>query len=310
MHSRNRHRGRYDFPALVAVCPDLGSFVSVNAHGDASIDFSDAAAVKALNRALLQYFYEIEAWDIPDGYLCPPIPGRADYLHHAADLLAPANGGEVPTGDNIRVLDIGVGANAVYPLIGRHAYGWQFVGSDIDARALDNVRRILDRNPQLAAGLELRLQTSPRSFLRNIVEPGELFDLTVCNPPFHTSTDEAGAASTRKWQNLGKSSIKAKLNFGGQSNELLYSGGEEGFITGLIEESKRFSTQCLWFTSLVSKATTLPAVYRALRSVGAVKVRTVEMAQGQKKSRFVAWTFFSDTQHKAWRQRMRGNELE
>ncbi|WP_213976832.1 RlmF-related methyltransferase, partial [Serratia marcescens] len=78
LHPRNRHRSRYDFPALIASCPALAPFVKPNAWGDVSVDFADPAAVKMLNRALLQHFYGIEHWDIPADYLCPPIPGRAD----------------------------------------------------------------------------------------------------------------------------------------------------------------------------------------------------------------------------------------
>ena len=41
-----------------------------------------------LNRAILMHHYGVKSWDIPAGYLCPPIPGRADYIHSVADLLA------------------------------------------------------------------------------------------------------------------------------------------------------------------------------------------------------------------------------
>ena len=114
LHPRNRHRSRYDFPALIASCPALAPFVKPNARGDVSVDFADPAAVKMLNRALLQHFYGIEHWDIPADYLCPPIPGRADYLHHTADLLATSNGGEIPRGKGVAILDVGVGANCIY----------------------------------------------------------------------------------------------------------------------------------------------------------------------------------------------------
>ncbi len=46
--------------------------------------------------------------------------------------------------------------------------------------------------------------------------------------------------------------------------------------------------------------TTLPAIYHALKVAGAAEVRTVEMAQGQKISRFVAWTFHDAEQQAAW----------
>jgi hypothetical protein len=87
LHPRNRFREGYDFTALIAVSPALKAFVKPNAYGDDSIDYADPLAVKALNQALLRQAYGLPHWDIPAGYLCPPIPGRSDYLHHLADLI-------------------------------------------------------------------------------------------------------------------------------------------------------------------------------------------------------------------------------
>src|SRR2546426_285023 len=95
LHPRNPHRARYDFAELCRSSPALAPFVGHNNYGGESIDFANPAAVKALNQALLKKFYGVAQWDIPAGYLCPPIPGRADYLHHVADLLAADNGGVI-----------------------------------------------------------------------------------------------------------------------------------------------------------------------------------------------------------------------
>jgi 23S rRNA (adenine1618-N6)-methyltransferase len=299
LHPRNPHRGRYDFKLLIAVSPELASFVAPNAHGDESIDFANPAAVKALNRALLMQVYGINGWDISAKYLCPPIPGRADYLHYLADLLAENNAGAVP--DGVRVLDIGTGANCIYPLIGQRAYGWQFVASDIDAVALKNAQRILDANSGLSEAIELRLQSLPQAIFKGVFKADECFDLTLCNPPFHASLAEANAGSQRKWKNLGRASAnKPLLNFGGQGAELWCRGGEEAFVCRMIAESVNFAEHCLWFTTLISKSASLPAVYRALENAGVAEVKTITMAQGQKISRFVAWTFLDKNQQSAW----------
>jgi len=303
MHPRNAHRGRYDFKQLVAGTPELAAFVSPNDYGDESINFADPAAVKALNRALLNEVYGIKWWDIPPQYLCPPIPGRADHLHFLADLLADSNGGVVPRGDSIRVLDIGVGANCIYPLIGQREYGWQFVGTDIDALAIANAQRIVDVNG-LDAAITLRLQTSPASIFQGVLKSGEVFDLSMCNPPFHASLAEARSGTQRKWKNLGVEANKKKipvLNFGGQGMELSCEGGEEAFACRMIEESARVRGSCMWFTTLISKSASLPGVYRAIKYAGAVENRTIAMAQGQKQSRIVAWTFLNKAQQQAWR---------
>ncbi len=306
LHPRNRHAGGYDFPRLVAACPDLEPFVRFAPHGGLSVDFADPAAVKALNRALLAEGYCIRGWDIPNGYLCPPIPGRADYLHHLADLLAASNGGTIPRGPAVRVLEVGVGANAIYPLVGHREYGWSFVGSDIDGVALAAAARILATNPGLPEAIHLRQQADRQGVFAGVVAPGEGFDLTLCNPPFHGSLREAREASQTKWRKLGRGATGAVRNFGGQGAELWCPGGEVGFIQRMIEESLALREQVLWFTTLVSSSATLPAIHRALRQAGAGDIRTVPMAQGQKQSRFVAWSFLGPEAQMAWRKRWSG----
>lgn len=326
LHPRNRHSQRYDFALLVEVHPYLATFVRLNQYQDASIDFADAQAVKTLNQALLKQYYGIAEWDIPPQFLCPPIPGRADYVHCLADLLAAGNDGNIPYGGNVKVLDIGTGANLVYPIIGQREYGWHFVGTDINAEALANAQGIVLANPGLAEAVELRLQRNAGMVFSGVMQENERFDLTMCNPPFHASREAAMAGTQRKWQNLERSRGKpagkgmqparsgrklsnqsgSRLNFGGQAAELYCEGGEEAFISRMVKESAVVGMQCLWFTTLVSKAATLPAVYRALRAAEAYKVKTIEMAQGQKTSRFVAWTFHDTAGQRAWtRQRWR-----
>lgn len=301
LHPRNLHRSRYDFNQLIAASPELAAFVALNAYGVASIDFADPAAVRALNRALLVHHYAIVGWDIPAQFLCPPIPGRADYLHYLGDLLADANAAVIPRGAAVRGLDVGTGANVIYPLIGYQSYGWQFVGSDISPVALASAQRILDANSGLSDAIKLRLQDSSHSIFAGIIQADEDFDLTLCNPPFHASLVDANAGTQRKWKNLGKQSGKKPLlNFGGQGAELWCDGGEEAFIGRMVAESVAFAGRCLWFTTLVSRSASLPGVYRALKKAGVQDFRTVEMAQGQKKSRFVVWTFLDENQRSAW----------
>lgn len=301
LHPRNQHRSRYDFPQLIKSCPELQSFVFINPYGDESIDFAHPQAVKTLNKALLLHFYGLSDWDIPENYLCPPIPGRADYVHYTADLLASVNGNVIPRGKSVKVLDIGVGANCIYPIIGHQSYGWQFVGSDVDKKALSAAANIAAINTPLKNDLSFRLQNSPSSIFRGIVKPGELFDLTLCNPPFHSSAEEAQQGSQRKVRNLGKQKGKETvLNFGGQSSELWCKGGEVEFIRQMVEESVSIGSQCCWFTTLVSKSAHLSTVYYVLEKAGATRVKTVEMAQGQKQSRFVAWSFLSAADMTDW----------
>ncbi len=291
LHPRNRHAGGYDFQNLLKASPELAPFVSRAKHGGPSIDFADPEAVKALNRALLAEAYGIRAWDLPPGYLCPPIPGRADYVHHLADLLASDADGAIPRGPAIRVLDVGVGASAIYPLIGQREYGWSFVGSEVDGTALASAERILAANPGLTGAITLRRQQDRNAIFTGIVEAGERFELTLCNPPFHGSMHAVREASGQKWRKLGRETPRPLRNFGGQGTELWCEGGEVGFLRRMITESAGLRDQVRWFTALVSSSASLPAVHRSLRQAEARDIRTVPMAQGQKQSRFVAWSF-------------------
>ncbi len=287
-HPRNRHRDRYDFPALVRASPDLAAFVIPHPLGGDTIDFTSAAAVLALNRALLLADYGLTTWEIPPGYLCPSVPGRADYLHHAADLLA-SPVGTLPRGPAHTVLDIGVGANAIYPIIGVHDYGWRFVGSDVDPVALRSAEHIVAANTALAGRVDCRLQTDPTAIFHGVIRHADNFVLTLCNPPFHASL-AAATAGPRRRQTLPNPRTTTP-HFGGQPNELWCPGGEPAFLARLIAESADFASQVHWFTTLVSSRGHLPALTRALERIRATTVRVLPLGQGQKQSRLLAWSF-------------------
>lgn len=287
LHPRNQHREGYDFARMVAQVPELEPFTTLNPAGQTTIDFQNVQAVRMLNRALLKTYYNIGFWDIPANYLCPPIPGRVDYVHYLADLLAESNSNQIPRGREVKVLDIGTGASLVYPLIGQSEYGWHFTGTDIDAAALKSAQNICQLNE---LSIALIHQKTPESTFSGVIGPQDKYHITMCNPPFHSSMADANKGTQRKWRNLGKGRT-GKLNFGGQNAELWCPGGELKFITNMIHQSKEFSDKCLWFTSLVSKKDNLPTLYKTLQTARVAEFRTIEMAQGQKKSRFIAWSY-------------------
>ncbi len=301
LHARNLDNSGYHFDELLIAYPELHSFVFTNSHETITIDFSNPEAVKALNKALLIFHFGIRNWNIPKNYLCPPIPGRADYIHYIADLLASSNNGIIPKGETVQGLDIGIGANCIYPIVGNSSYGWSFVGTDIDEIAIQNCKKIIQKNPQLIDLISLQLQTEPRFIFKNIITPEDKFAFTICNPPFHKSEEEANKGTLRKISNLKQQKTKeAVLNFGGQNGELWCDGGELRFITQMIYESVKYPLNCMWFTTLVSKKENLVSLYKTLNKVNAAEIKTFDMAQGQKTSRFVAWTFMTADQQKEW----------
>jgi 23S rRNA (adenine1618-N6)-methyltransferase len=301
LHSRNLHKNGYDFGALIKCYPLLAPYVKINMHGNDSIDFANPSAVKTLNAALLKQYYNIVEWDIPSGALCPPIPGRVDYIHYIAELLGVSDDEKANT-PPINMLDIGTGASGIYSLLACQIYGWHCVGSDINAQSLDNVASIIVNNPHLKGSLLLRKQSDSSLIFKGVIKVDEFYDVTVCNPPFHASQKEALSGSQRKASNLARNrkdrtltpqviGTSPTLNFGGQAAELWCNGGERLFLKKMIKESKIFSSQCRWFTSLVSKAENVKPMVKLINKLAATDVREIKMEQGNKITRIVAWTY-------------------
>lgn len=237
LHPRNTFEGTYDMKALVEASPTLVPYIipaEASRGGRATINFSDPDAVKALNSALLKKDYGVNSWDFPEGKLCPPIPGRADYLHHIADVLGECCSSHLPLGPKVRGFDVGTGASFVYPMLGAGSYGWSFIATECDKTSLDaavlnlaansiesNVaaleklsspsRRSASPTALLSAGLaasEIRLQSSSTSIFKGVLNQGEEVDFSMCNPPFYESLNAFQLASTRKQVNLKRNSKK------------------------------------------------------------------------------------------------------
>jgi len=303
LHSRNRNRERYDLKALTTVNPELVNYVKPNKYGEDSVDFSNPVAIKELNKALLNHYYGIKYWEFPDENLCPPIPGRADYIHQIADVLSENNFGTIPIGDKITCLDIGVGASCIYPIIGVTEYGWTFIGADIDPESIASARDIVNSNASLKDKVDCRMQENRKDVFYGIIDREDKIDFSICNPPFHASIEDAQKGTRRKVKNLsGKKEKNPTLNFSGISGELICDGGEAKFIHNMVRESKKFSKNCFWFSTLVSKQSNLKGIYKSLETIDANQIRTIPMGSGNKSSRIVAWTFLSKEERKEWRE--------
>ncbi|WP_159023386.1 23S rRNA (adenine(1618)-N(6))-methyltransferase RlmF [Formosa sp. L2A11] len=285
MHSKNKHKKSYDFEALVQAHSKLSSFVFTSPlTKQKTIHFEKSDAVFHLNKAILIADYDLTDWRIPKGYLCPPIPGRADYIHHIHDLL------EVEKlTENVKGLDVGVGANTIYPILGAQIYDWKMVGCDTSVSAVESAKHNVGLTPSLLKKIEIRHQTDPANIFEGIIKADEKFTFTMCNPPFFGSEEEATRTTKQKLKNLKKAG-PAELNFGGQAHELWCNGGEALFIKRMIKQSVAFKDQVNWFTTLVSKQENLSKLKKQLEKLKAT-YKTISMEQGNKKSRILAWTF-------------------
>lgn len=281
LHHDNKHKEGYDIDLLVKNLPELSKHVIITPAGKKSINFRDSTAVLLLNKALLQTYYDVKGWKILPNSLCPPIPGRADYIHYVAELIAEKK--------NARVLDIGTGSSLIYPLLGASIYGWNFVASDTHQASLDNARSILKTNTQLKNKIDLRLQPDQEKILTNIIADGEQFDLVVCNPPFYKSREHHWEKIVKKNEKMHGGQDLPAQNFGGLSNELWYKGGEKSFILQMIYESFEFKKQLTWCTSIVSDKDHIKPLVAVLEYHKVAEVKIIPIHHGQKATRVLAW---------------------
>lgn len=290
MHPQNPYYNRYDLKRLAKHYVALQKYIVLNPSGEETIDFSSSSAVYALNKAMLLADFKLEDYHLPTGYLIPPIPGRLDYLLHILDFLSEKF--NIAVDSELRGLDIGTGANGIYCILGAQYFNWTMVGTESDAKAVE----IAIANRQLTKALqdkvEIRHQENKSFLFATIIQSHERFDFTVCNPPFHSSREEAVKGSFRKFKNLVGATNKKELslNFEGQANELWCNGGEALFIKRLIKESIKFKDQVKVFTSLVAKADNLLKIEKQLTKAKA-NYHVIPMAQGNKKTRCILWWF-------------------
>ncbi|MFB9055637.1 23S rRNA (adenine(1618)-N(6))-methyltransferase RlmF [Mariniflexile ostreae] len=285
VHPNNKHRSGYDLDVLCIAHPSLSAYVFENNYLKKTIDFADPKAVKALNTALIKKEYNIKYWDFSDVNLCPPIPGRVEYIHYIADLLKSSK-----IEENISVLDIGTGASCIYPLLGHAVYHWSFVGTDINNGSLKQAQNIINKN-LLQDVITLRYQKNSSHILKDIIKEEDKFAVSICNPPFYKSENEALETTIKKTKGLHKQDDSVVRNFSGTHHELWYKGGEKAFVHNYIFESSLYKNHCVWFTTLISKKDLIKGIYASLEKLGATKIKTIDMEQGNKKSRIIAWTF-------------------
>jgi len=319
MHPKNIYSVQQpDFGKLAELYPSLRQYLVKQCRSGSKetqdeemkciIDFANPNACRELVKAQLHHDFKI-SWDLPSQYLIPPLANRLNYLcwlHDLFQLWTPERddfdwGRE---NDCVKVLDIGCGANLIYPLLGSSYFRWCFVAADVSSDALQHAIRNREANPKIAPLIVLRrvkCQTCQetkqvasdrheRAFSgcgtgilsRAINNTDGVFHASMCNPPFFSSKEEAG-------RNPG-------TDYGGTSVEMVYPGGEESFVRNMIQDSRSIRHRIVWFTTMVGKKSTLKMARKMIHDFGQTVVRTTEFIQGKTSRWAIAWSFLAPNQ--------------
>jgi 23S rRNA A1618 N6-methylase RlmF len=244
------------------------NFQSLNENN--KMDFTDPEASKELTRIILKNDFNLE-WDMPLNHLIPPVMNRVNYIYWINDLIKIKCFNE-----NIKGIDIGVGASCIYPLLGNSVYGWKFIGTEIDQESVkfsnENIKRNKLENEILIIHVD-----DDRLILNGVIPKDERFDFCMCNPPFFSNELESERNNP-------------KTICTGNKNELMTEGGEFQFISQIITESLLLKNQICWFTSMIGKKETLKSLKLKLNDLNILYYIT-EFINGNITRWGIAWSF-------------------
>lgn len=318
----------------------------------------DSAFNVALTRAILCHNFDLSLPSMPEGYLCPPVPNRLNYVLWLNHLLEQSSDEqcfeqEPSPSDASRGIgiDIGCGASCIFPLLlttdrfnptmGKYANSassecssrWTFLATDIDEQSIQSAainvkangledrieltlvsksrRQMLEEEsdanslesgtthtafPKNAPGPVMNVVAayaqvvdSKKTKLLDVDTSGRSinngpakFDFCMTNPPFYATEEEA--TTDRK----GDGRSRTDMNVG----EGVYPGGEIQFVRDMITDSRELTDSITWYTSMVSKKSSLVELKRELRSqLGRGAVRTATFVQGKTTRWGIAWTY-------------------
>ncbi|KAJ1974221.1 hypothetical protein H4R34_004796 [Dimargaris verticillata] len=287
LHRRNRyHHAPPDFDQLGRQYPEFAQCLTKVPSRRPTLDFRDPTKVRMLARALLKADFDLDV-QIPAQSLCPMIPGRLDYIHCIEDLMGlcdPLQQGQVP----VRGLDIGTGASCIYPLLACRLHSsWHFLATDTHLPSVDVARVNVARN-----GLSDRIAVT-HSHDPNVKLPLDMttasanrprFDFCMCNPPYYRDEIEMADLQNAK-PNLPPTTLP------GQPHELMTQGGEQQFVTGLIDESWQARGVITWYTSLIGRSTTLAPLTQYLTALGMTNYAIAELCPSRTRRWVLIWTF-------------------
>ncbi|EPS95167.1 hypothetical protein FOMPIDRAFT_1054415 [Fomitopsis schrenkii] len=115
-------------------------------------------------------------------------------------------------------------------------------------------------------------------------EPGQVFDFTMCNPPFYSSKEDAQRSAEATDSRPNAVCTGAEL-------EMTTPGGEAAFVCKMVRESLELRSRYRWFTSMLGKLSSLAEIIALLREHQIDNYAFTEFVQGQTRRWAIAWSF-------------------
>ncbi|SPO29520.1 uncharacterized protein UTRI_04747_B [Ustilago trichophora] len=201
-------------------------------------------------------FVDGRLWSVCYVFASKPLPNYTEQHH-----LSPFTSLDPST--QIRGLDIGTGASAIYPILGVSCFpSWHFIGTDIDQSSLDYASAHIVHHPSNADRLGARIQLVPVALGEAPFLPDNkgLLHFTMCNPPFYASAEEMDLLA-------GLKKVPANAVCHGTPSEMVTAGGEVAFVQRMIGESLITNKEVLWWTCMLGKLSSVVQIAGELKEL-------------------------------------------
>ena len=266
-----------DFKFLSEEFPEFKKYVYINKYGGYSINWKNPNSIKELVKTILNKFLNIIYYEIPENFLVPTLTSRYNYLNYINKLFTKF---KIENKEKI-LIDIGTGANIIYPLLGYKLYNWNFIASEINEDAIKIGKKIIKEN-NLEKEIFIFKQNDSKKIFENIININKKYLCSICNPPFFDINTEI------KKDNLYTDN---EYNY----NEVYCEGGEIFFIKEMIKESYIYKKNIFLFSSLIGRKNNMKKIYSVIKNIKEISLlNKTTIKQGKNARWIIIWSFYDN----------------
>ena len=272
-----------DFLTLTKEFPELKKYIlkqNEDNEEEFQFDWSNNELSLLMDKSILNYYFNIKYYYIPKGFLIPPIPSRINYINLINSIIAKL----IKDIDikNIIGIDIGTGANIIYPILGYSIYKWKFICTEINKEAYNNAKLILQKN-NLENNINIIKQNNKDNIFISILNRENKYIFSMCNPPYYNYENEIKLEDKKR---------DNEYNF----DEIYYKNGEYGFFQRYFEESICYKNNVFLYTILIGKKINAENIYDKLSSYNdIIKIYNMQkILTGNNVRYIIYWSFFNN----------------
>ena len=272
-----------DFLTLIKEFPELKKYIlkqNEDNEEEFQFDWSNNELSLLMDKSILNYYFNIKYYDIPKGFLIPPIPSRINYINLINSIITKL----IKDIDikNIIGIDIGTGANIIYPILGYSIYKWKFICTEINKEAYNNAKLILQKN-NLENNINIIKQNNKDNIFISILNRENKYIFSMCNPPYYNYENEIKLEDKKR---------DNEYNF----DEIYYKNGEYGFFQRYFEESICYKNNVFLYTILIGKKINAENIYDKLSSYSdIIKIYNMQkILTGNNVRYIIYWSFFNN----------------